>query len=84
MNKIMVGGVKCIYEEYVPEWAVNYLEYGDDPDLSSQDTVLIDEWLEKNKLRGSTFVPDFKDTIDFDRSPAFGLPTNTVYCRFYK
>ena len=76
--------MECIYEEYVPEWAINYLEYGDDPDLSSKDIKPIDEWLEKNKLWGSTFVPDFNDTIDFDRNPAFGLPTNTVYCRFYK
>lgn len=84
MDKIVIGGIKCIYEEYVPEWAINYLEYGDDPELSSQDTVFIDEWLEKNKLWGSTFVPDFNDTIAFDSSPAFGLPTNTVLCRFYK
>lgn len=84
MDKIVIGGVKCIHEEYIPEWAINYLEYGDDPNLSPKDTALIDEWFEKNELFESTFVPDFNDTIAFDRTPAFGLPTNTVLCRFYK
>lgn len=45
---------------------------------------MIESWKRDNGLEGTDPVFDFYDTMSFDRTPAFGLPTNTVYCRFYK
>lgn len=76
--------IECVYEDYIPEWAVSYLEYGEDENLFNREIDMIESWKRDNGLEGADPVFDFDDVISFDRTPAFGLPTNTVYCIFYK
>lgn len=61
----------------MPEWAINYLEYGEDGSLTPEDCAEVDAWLESMAAHGFT-SPTFDYHWDSEHNgfyhyPAFGL-----------
>lgn len=65
----------------IPDYAVCYIEYGEDDNLTPEDVQNINEWLESLKESGFT-SPTFSwgDDYGFTYAPEFGLPCNCVLC----
>lgn len=55
----------------VPEWALYYLENGEDASLSEKDTSMVDDWV-KRFPNGYNMVVDWNDYNELDNHPAFG------------
>jgi hypothetical protein len=65
--------------ERVPQWAVTYLEYGDDSSLEPHDKVLVDRFVDKLLKEGFRLVaPVDGSESEFEPHPAFGLACETV------
>ena len=64
---------KCkIYKYDIPEWAICYLDYGEDENLTEEEKAVADKWIEETFPNGYTFSPDFEDYNELDFYPAFG------------
>lgn len=65
--------------ERVPQWAVTYLEYGDDSSLEPHDKALVDGFVDKLRKEGFRLVaPVDGSESEFELRPAFGLACSTV------
>lgn len=65
--------------ERVPQWAVPYLEYGDDSSLEPNDKELVDKFVDGLRKEGFRLVaPVDGSESAFERHPAFGSACNTV------
>lgn len=65
--------------ERVPQWAVMYLEYGDDSSLEPHDKALVDGFVDGLRKEGLRLVaPVDGSESEFERHPAFGLACGTV------
>lgn len=69
----------------MPEYAIYFLEYGEDGSLSNEDITNIDKFI--NRLKSEydnkcyfTFSYDNLDNHFFTHSPEFGLPCTCVDC----
>lgn len=63
----------------VPQWAVQYIEYGKDPDLASDDVEMIKAFLDdlaSEKLR--LLSPLMGSENEYENYPAFGYAGSTV------
>lgn len=75
--------MKYIATENVPDWAIQYLEYGDPTGLTEEETTEIETWLNENFPTG--YVCEYLwDGEGFYRSPLWGLATNCVPTNFYQ
>lgn len=59
----------------IPEWAVYYMYYGEDDNLTEEDIVEIEEFMEKEGLLRLV-------DVGFSSHPAFGLATDCYDCWF--
>jgi len=57
----------------VPDYAINYLVYGDTDNLTIEDIENIDNWLIAEQLEGAT-ISSISDSSYFTHKPCFGLP----------
>lgn len=64
----------------IPTWAIYYLEYGEDDDLTDTEIEEIRDFLEENHYRFSSEKDP--DDYSFDWHPQFGKPCNTCTCIF--
>lgn len=65
--------------ENVPQWAVTYLEYGDDSSLEPHDKSLVDGFVDRLLKEGLRLgAPVDGSEREFVRHPAFGLACGTV------
>lgn len=64
----------------VPQWAVNYLVYGDDSGLAPDDIGMVDRWVEGLRSREGLELLCLIDGSEneFSSSPAFGPACGTV------
>ena len=58
----------------LPQWAIGYLEYGDDSALSLEDIALIGTWV-ATLPPGALFA--YGSVNEFCYSPVFGMPCGT-------
>lgn len=75
-------------EVLIPEWAIPYLEYGEDGSLTPEDMAEVDAWVEALHADGFT-SPTFDYDWDAEESgfhwhPEFGLGTGCVYTHVYQ
>lgn len=71
--------LKTTTVEGVPQWAVNYFEYGDESGISAEDKKMADQWYEKISSGGLHLIfPIDGSENEFNPSPAFGLACSTV------
>lgn len=72
----------------MPEWAVCYLEYGDEGDLSNEDMFCAGSWYddlvhhveEAHDGRNADVVLSYGEDRYLSSHPAFGLPATCVEC----
>lgn len=65
--------------ERVPQWAVTYLEYGDDSSLGPHDKALVDGFIDKLRKEGLRLVaPVDGSESELELRPAFGLACSTI------
>ena len=62
--------------EYIPEWAINYIENGEAGDLTHEDIEMVDNFTDQLS-RVVDFDWDFENT-KFVGSPIFGLGCDCV------
>lgn len=71
--------IKTDVVEKVPEWATQYLYYGDDSGLEKEDIRLCDEFVEKLKKNGMRLIAPKEGTeSEFEPHPTFGLASGTI------
>lgn len=75
---------KLVTTEYVPEWAICYLEYGEPSGLQDDEQEEIDEWLHSNFANGFVCEYFWDDVNEFDTHPLFGKPCRTIKTNFYE
>lgn len=68
--------------EDIPEWSLNYINYGEDDDLQEEDIRLIKRWMDDNDVQSVN--PDFNKRDEYNPNPAFGKPCTTVQCVIIK
>ena len=71
---------KVIIDNF-PEYAVNYLMYGDIENMSGEDMENCDRFIEENNLSGACIDFNF-DTKGFCSRPCFGLACECVTAIF--
>ena len=75
--------LKVVLEvENFPSWAVMYIEYGDDADLTEDDKATIDRWWSDNDLDGCT--AEWLEDTGFYMYPEFGLGCDCIHVRFWR
>lgn len=74
--------MRIVKQEFyqLPEYAVCYLEYGDDSGLSEEDVRNIDAWRDSLECDESPYSPsfDYGENRYFTSYPAFGLPCDCI------
>lgn len=63
----------------IPEWAIYYMEYGEDDNLTEEEMDEIDDYMEEEGLYSLVQVSEDKY---FCSRPAFGLSTDCYDCWF--
>lgn len=73
----------CERAENVPDWAVNYLMYGDDSGLDEEDLATVNAWMDENGYSDLVSTEDGTEN-EFSNTPAFGKPCGTVTAIMHK
>jgi hypothetical protein len=76
---------KLLYEGSIPEWSIEYCEYGKSEQLSPGDKKMLFNFLrEINKKKYDlVFSYDFDGGKYFTKKPPFGLACNCYDCKIY-
>lgn len=75
--------LKKLSYENIPEWAIYFLEYGDDDGLTEKEVDELINFTDINFPVGYTMSVQWDNFRDFDSHPAFGLPCKTYHVDFY-
>ncbi|MCK9602018.1 MAG: hypothetical protein M0R06_23435 [Sphaerochaeta sp.] len=70
---------ECLVYESFPEWALSFLEYGEDDSLTEEEKGTIQAWIQ-NEFGDKNFTHSTKEGEDsfFSRCPEFGLASLCV------
>lgn len=68
-----------IYKERVPEWALCYIINGDKEGLNDEEIKMVDDWLERARIKILAPPADNEESY-FDPRPPFGLGCNVYDC----
>lgn len=66
-------------EEYIPEWSLYYLIYGEDDTLTEEDIETIRKGLESHGIK-EVFCPADEAESSFTWRPMFGLACGVILC----
>ena len=62
----------------LPSWAITYIEYGDNTNLTDDEEREINDWLAEYEGQYDNITFSYGEADEFNTSPAFGLPCSTV------
>lgn len=80
--------MKLITTEKIPVWALSAIFNGDYTGLTDEDERVLDEWLNQEWIKGTTFEIVHDDCENFETYfsyyPAFGLGSDVVDVNIWK
>ena len=66
--------------EKIPTYALNYIEYGDKENLTSEDIKNIDDFFSQFK---NGYICEYIDEPFFSHCPVFGLPCEVIDTKIF-